>query len=248
MLMKKSWLSMVVSGLLLAGCGGPMEGEGLEGPKPEDTSSFTTTTTTTTTSTTPPAVIEMYPRMDMRALWPDTTSVRRFVILVAYSMPTDASGYTPPPRFRAFGVDAANRSYHFQVDGDRATFLNAFMEAMFAEGATIVSTPPGMLLDVPSTTTIPIVTRYGADGSVTAASVGRVTASADSEPGFSTEPVVRSGSRTGGGGMDPWNIAWPWVSGIASNAGTSFTMGNYDYLATKKALGQLAHVEAPEAR
>ena len=104
MLTKKSWLRVVVSGLLLTGCGG-MDSMGGEGQQGDTHASATTIPTTppTTTPSTPPATVTL-PVRDMRALWPSGTSNRRYVVLVAYTVPPDpVTGYIAPPRFRLPG-------------------------------------------------------------------------------------------------------------------------------------------------
>jgi hypothetical protein len=233
----KRWLRVVMSGLLLTGCGGPLEpGEGLEGAAGNSAAYVTAipgTAAPGTTTNTPPAVVEITTAMDMQALWPSTTSVRRFVVLVAYTMPMNSAGYRPPPRFRAFGVDAASRTFHFQVDGDRGTFLKPFMEAMFAKDATIVSTPPGMKFDTP---TISPVILFGADGQVTASATtdGQVRQS-NNDNGFATEPVVRSSGSTGTGGHDPWILTWTRLADVASHASNAFTSGNFEAIGAYEA-------------
>ena len=224
----KRWLRMVVTGLLLTGCGGGMEP--VPGEAPADVHA---STTTTPTGTAPPASV-MLPVRDMRALWPSTASERRYVMLVAYTLPPTTTGAIPPPRFRAFGIDMATRQYLFSVDGDRATYLGSFTEAMLQKGAVVIATPPGMNFD--GACSVPPMPSVSASGEVSASTL---------EADCGTDPVVRSGGSTNTGGND-WNFSWTQLISLA--AGVNGQLGAAHYTNLAHNLNSLGAPEAAEAR
>lgn len=234
MLTTKRWLRMVVTGLLLTGCGGAMEpvpGEGQQGEAPADI--HASTTTSPTTGSTPPAAV-MLPVRDMRALWPSTASVRRYVVLVAYTLPPTTTGSIPPPRFRAFGIDMSTRQYLFSVDGERATYLGSFTEAMLQKGAVVIATPPGMKFDG-SCSALPVAT-VSESGEVSASTL---------EADCGTDPVVRSGGSTNTGGND-WNFSWAQVMNLSDAVNGLF--GEAHYADLSRNMNSMGAPEAVEAR
>lgn len=236
MLTMKSWLRVVVSGLLLTGCGGGMDSRVGEGQQGDTHASATTSTTPpTTTPSTPPATVTL-PVRDMRALWPSTASKRRYVILVAYTVPPDPlTGYIAPPRFRAFGMDMSTSQYLFTVDGQRSTYLGSFTEAMLLEGAVVIATPPGMKFDGSCPAVTPVVA-LGVNGEPT------VTAF---EAECGTDPIVRSGGSTNTGGND-WLLNWTSIMSLADGVNVLLGATHYSALAAQPAA--MAAPEAAEAR
>lgn len=233
MLTMKSWLRVVVSGLLLTGCGGGMDSMAGEGQQGDTHASATTIPTTppTTPPSTPPATVTL-PVRDMRALWPTTASKRRYVVLVAYTVPPDAiTGYIAPPRFRAFGMDMSTSRYVFTVDGPRSTYLGSFSEAMLLEGAVVIATPPGLKFDGSCPITAPVVA-LGVNGepSVTAF-----------EAECGTDPIVRSGGSTNTGGND-WYLNWTSLMGLADGVNVLLGATHYSGFAA-----QPVAMDAPEA-
>ncbi|XXF74971.1 hypothetical protein P2318_18025 [Myxococcaceae bacterium GXIMD 01537] len=224
---KMRWMRMAVSGLLLAGCGGPMDPAQEQDAHAGTVSASTSTETPPTTpSSTPPPVVELTASTNLREIWPRDTSVRRYVVLVAYTLPPDDTGVTPPPRFRALGVDIGARGYVFQLDGDRRTYMASFMEAMFRNDTIIISTPPGLRFDGKCSLLPPVITT-GADG--------QVTASAD-EADCGTEPVIRSTGSNGTGGND-WQFDWMRVLDIPFTLNTTFTDAQFHGFAGASAMG-----------
>lgn len=233
MLTKKTWLRMVVSGLLLTGCGGGMEPVPGEGPQDETTADVhASTTTAPTTGNTPPPAVMISTRTDLRGLWPSTASVRKYVVLVAYTLPPDTTGYIAPPRFRAFGMDLATNQYLFTVDGERAGLLGSFSEAMLTKGAIVLATPPGLKFDGSCSIPVPTVSPSGV-----------VTAS-ELDGDCGTDPIVRSGGSTNTGGND-WGFSWMQVMNLPSSVSNQLGAAHYGALTQKmNALGASEAVEA----
>src|SRR5690349_24783742 len=50
----------------------------------------------------PPPVITLSSTVNLNQLWRTTRTARKFVQVVAYTLPPNAVGQVPPPRFRAF--------------------------------------------------------------------------------------------------------------------------------------------------
>lgn len=197
----KRWMWALVAGMTFAGCIDPSQSlpgeQGLGGAGEFQAQAI---------QTTPPPAITLSRTVDMSTLWQGVTSPRKYVMVVAYTLPTDVTGYTPPPRFRAFGLDMSTGSYVFTVDGDRQTFLSVFNDRMLNQKAIVVLMPPG----------------YGYYGSCSASTTptrtlsGReVTAMTDPDAGTSdggtgltvcgTEPVIKV-PVTGGEGGDDWLV------------------------------------------
>lgn len=177
-----------------------------------------------------PKVVELTPRTNLAALWPRTASVQRYVFLVAYTMPVDGAGRTPPPRFRAYGVDLHSRTCVFAVDGERAAYLGTFLENMFQSGALLVGTPPGFMLQgqAPQPPTARAASTASADdGSGDGSGDGDNTV-------LGTEPVfIPVNPQGGGGGTDPdkWlKLTWKWLLSVVSQPNAVFTERNFQQL------------------
>lgn len=184
----RNWLWAAVAGWALAGCGG-----GLEPVPGAESEAVHAQSYTTSTGEVLPDLITLPSRTVTRldALWPTSTSVRKYVLVVQYTQPADTTGYVPPPRFRAYGVDMATGSYAFAVDADRQTYLGSFIDAMSRTGSVLVMTPPGFKF-------------YGSCSAGTVLTYAmNPHAMLDSDgPDCGTDPIVRSGS-TNTGGHDP---------------------------------------------
>lgn len=224
----KSWLWVAMAGWALTGCGGPMEP--VPGAESERGTVLAQSYTTSTGEVMPNLITlpsKALPRLD--SLWPSTASEQRYVLLVAYTQPADVTGYVPPPRFRAYGVDLATGMYVFAVDADRQTYLNSFNEAMFRTGSILVMTPPGFKF-------------YGSCPAPKNLSRAMNHATALTEdPVCGTDPIVRSGNTNSGG--DDWDADFSRLMTIVKGTSTYIASGQYPKI---PGLG-LAGVRAPDA-
>ncbi|MFY0581060.1 hypothetical protein ACN28S_48545 [Cystobacter fuscus] len=134
----KRWVGVLVSGWVVAGCIEPTE------PLPgESGMSGVGEARTQALLETPPPVIVMSNTVDLNLLWRGTETARKFVQVVAYTLPPNAEGRVPPPRFRAFGLDMSTGAYVFVIDGEVQTQLGLFNEKMLSHKAILITTPPG---------------------------------------------------------------------------------------------------------
>ncbi|ATB43254.1 hypothetical protein CYFUS_008734 [Cystobacter fuscus] len=92
----------------------------------------------------PPPVITLSSTVNLNQLWRTTRTARKFVQVVAYTLPPNAAGQVPPPRFRAFGLDMSTGAYVFVIDGQLQTELGPFTENMLSQKAILITTPPGV--------------------------------------------------------------------------------------------------------
>jgi hypothetical protein len=92
----------------------------------------------------PPPVIILSSPVDLNQLWRTTRTARKFVQVVAYTLPPNAEGQVPPPRFRAFGLDMSTGAYVFVIDGLLQTELGPFTQSMLSQKAILITTPPGV--------------------------------------------------------------------------------------------------------
>lgn len=201
----KPWMwVLVVSGVAFTACIEPMaQTPGEAGGYPVGAQSYTATDLTTT-----PPPVQTFPEVNMNTLWPTTASARKYVLVVAYTLPPDATGNIPPQRFRAFGLDMSTRSYMFVVDGDSQTYLGAFTGRMISQKAILITTPPGFSFHAVEETTTRTVESSGLSNRVTAMNDGGTTTEPreGSDAGiitvFGTEPVIKV--PVGGEGGDDW--------------------------------------------
>ena len=209
---QKQWMWLGLCGLVWAGCAEPM-GARLEQEtrRPANGTVFLTDARAAAEMPpTPPPVTWLSGSTDVSTLWRGTTSARKYVLLVAYTLPKNDLGVVGPPRFRAFGVDPSRNAYVFVVDGERRGLLGSFTESMLAQDAVLITTPPGTSF-------------YGACAVASGPGVGARKARAGgvnkmaSEDGgmeedggsggmtaCGTEPVIRVPVTTGEGGHDPF--------------------------------------------
>jgi hypothetical protein len=208
----KRWIGVLVSGWVVAGCIEPMEslpGEsGMSGVGEARTQALLET---------PPPVIVLSSTVDLNLLWRGTETARKYVQVVAYTHPPDASGRVPPPRFRAFGLDMSTGGYVFAIDGEVQTELGLFTEKMLGNKAILITTPPGVGYhgSCPSKTPSPLPGRSGVgtlmDGTSDEGTDGgsdEGTDGGDTQPNLcGTEPVTTIPVGGGVGGND-WLFHW----------------------------------------
>jgi hypothetical protein len=210
------WMRVLVAGVALTGCIEPMEPvPGQTGLLPQMNEPAYAMALTTT----PPRAVTYSRSLDTTALW-SSASARRFVHVVAYTLPRDATGVTPPPRFRAFGMDMATRSFLFTVDGERAS-MGIFNDRMLAENAVVIITPPGF--NYPGSCTAP---QRPTTGTVQAARMPDESDAGTITTVCGTQPVQQIPPVTGGeGGHDDWLFNWAGFMNMAAG----LSGGTLDY-------------------
>jgi hypothetical protein len=244
MLTKKCWAWVLMSGMWLAGCIEPMEAQ--PGAGSQERTAPRTLDGTTTDGTLPPLMwLDRDSGTDLRKLWPLSGSVHRYAVLIAYSLPPDASGAVPPPRFRAFGVDGDTGSFIFVVDGERRAFLGDFTEAMLMRGVSLISLAQGMLIPgkcnytpPPSGTTAPLLAAREDGSTVTASAAttgtgeGTDGGSDDGSGGCASDPnggIATGGSPTG----DGWNLNMSWVMNLPFALDPAIGTASFEVLAKR---------------
>jgi hypothetical protein len=201
------WMRVLVVGVALTGCIEPMApAPGQDGMSlNEQVYAYGDTSLTTT----PPPARPYSRTMDTTALW-SSASARRFVHVVTYTLPPDVTGAIPPPRFRAFGMDMATRSFLFTVDGERV-YMSAFNDRMLAEKAVVIITPIGFKYPGACTATRPPTT----GGTVRAARMPDEGSDAGTNTVCGTQPVQQIPPVGGQEGGDEWLFYWSDFMGMA---------------------------------
>ncbi|EPX61029.1 hypothetical protein D187_001681 [Cystobacter fuscus DSM 2262] len=141
----------------------------------------------------PPPVITLSSTVNLNQLWRTTRTARKFVQVVAYTLPPNAVGQVPPPRFRAFGLDMSTGAYVFVIDGQLQTELGPFTENMLRQKAILITTPPGVSYH----------------GSFPSQTTDVATADAGPPISWGTEPVPPPPPPQGRDGYAPdWDVDW----------------------------------------
>jgi hypothetical protein len=153
----------------------------------------------------PPPVIVLSSRVDLNQLWQGTETARKYVQVVAYTLPPDATGNIPPPRFRAFGLDMSTGVYVFVIDGKLQSELGLFTEKMLSQKAILITTPPGVRYDglSPRETQPPLPGRSRMDALASDGS----TADAGPHLSWGTQPIAHPPETDPPGGH-PEGLAW----------------------------------------
>ena len=202
----RQWMWLGVCGLVWAGCAEPLGARLEQEPRrPTNVTVSLRDARTAVTPPVPPPVIWLSSTTAVNTLWSNTTSARKYVLLMAYTVPRNAAGVVGPPRFRAFGVDLSRNAYVFVVDGESQALLGAFTQAMLAQKALVITTPPGTTFDGACAKVVESgpgsrAARHGGVSPLASEDGGTEDGGSGGIMACGTEPVIRVPVTTGEGG------------------------------------------------